>query len=485
VAARARSDNVLPEWALKGEVLTHAVWQHVYCVAVPRDMPSKTLKIDSLQLDLENPRITLASSQRDAMQKILNEQGAKLINLAESIAGNGLNPMDRFLILRADRAGKFVVLEGNRRLLALKLLKSAPLVNDLEISSAYRKRLLAAGKIFKAATVEPLDCYEVADRAEGIDWIIRRHTGENSGRGIVSWSGLASARFRGRDPGLQALDFVLEHGDLGDEVREQIAAKFPISTLERVLATPSVRSALGFEIRNNKLETELPAAEALKPLKRLVVDLATNVINVSHVKTRKQQEDYVDKLKPADRPDLAKRSGTVASVDSMTELDFTSTLGTAARRTRAVRSVPRRTVVPRTCRLNVTNTKVLEIYTELRHLQLSRYPHAIAVLLRVFLEISVDHYLKNVNIPIRISTPAGNKDKSLRKKVEETISDMVSKGALQKDFFGVTRGLNDANHAFSPDTLHAYIHSGFYTPTERDLTAAWDNGQPLFERIWN
>ncbi len=33
-------------------------------------MGAKSLKLDSLDLDLENPRITLAADQRDAMQKI-------------------------------------------------------------------------------------------------------------------------------------------------------------------------------------------------------------------------------------------------------------------------------------------------------------------------------------------------------------------------------------------------------------------------------
>ena len=205
---------------------------------------------------------------------------------------------------------------------------------------------------------------------------------------------------------------------------------------------------------------------------------------MSHVKTRKEQENYIGKLKPGDRPDLSKKTGSVFSVDSMTERDFAPSSGPAIKKARVAKSGPRRTIVPKNCRLNVTNNKILEIYSELRRLQLSRYPHAIAVLVRVFLETSVDHYLKSVNIPLCVSTPGGNKDKSLRKKVEESIEDMVTKGAPKKDFLGVTKGLSDVNHPFSPDILHAYIHSGFYTPTERDLTAAWDNGQPLFERIW-
>jgi hypothetical protein len=61
---------------------------------------------------------------------------------------------------------------------------------------------------------------------------------------------------------------------------------------------------------------------------------------------------------------------------------------------------------------------------------------------------------------------------------------MVANGAPRKDFAGVLRGLSDQNHPFSVDLLHAYIHNRFFSPTERDLKVAWDNGQPLFERMW-
>jgi hypothetical protein len=98
---------------------------------IAKRMATKSLKIDSLDLDLQNPRITLASDQRDAMQKILNDQKVRLINLAESIAAKGLNPMDRFLVLRSERQGKFIVVEGNRRALAIKLIKKPSLIDDL------------------------------------------------------------------------------------------------------------------------------------------------------------------------------------------------------------------------------------------------------------------------------------------------------------------------------------------------------------------
>lgn len=451
------------------------------------EMSAKPLKIDSLELDLENPRIVVASSQRDAMQKILNEQGGKLINLAEHIAAKGLSPMDRFLVVRSERQGKFVALEGNRRVLALKLLKSPALVNDLEMSDAFRRRLIAAGHSFQSRKLESLDCFEVADRAEGVEWIVGRHTGENNGRGIVNWSGLAGARFRGRDPGLQALDFVLEHGDLGDEMKEQIASKFPISTLERLLGTPSVRTAIGFDIKNGKLETDLPADEALKPLKRMIIDLVTEQINVTKVKSKKQQEDYIAGFKAADRPDLSRRTNASISVDSMTDKDFEPPPRPPAKKAKAVKAGPRTTIVPKSCKLNITNTKINKIYGELKILQLSKHVHAIGVLLRVFLEMSVDHYLVTTAASkLTFFEPKGGRevDKKLGAKVREAVDHMVANGANEKDFKGVFAGLSDEHHPFSIDTLHAYIHNRFFTPTEGNLTTGWDNAQRFFETIW-
>ena len=451
-------------------------------------MSSKNLKLDSLDLDLQNPRIQLATDQRDAMQKILSEQKVKLINLAESIAIRGFSPMDRCLVLRSDiKTGKFVVLEGNRRVLCAKLLKNPSLIHTLNMPDAFRKRLAKASQKFDPKNIEPVDCYEVKDRAEGNDWIRQRHKGEDSGRGIVDWSALASSRFAGRDPALQALEFVLEHGGLSDEQKEQINnAKF-ISTLDRLLSTPTVRSAIGFDVNAGKLSTELPADEAIKPLKRIVLDLAEKEINVNDVKTKDQQNAYIAKLKHADRADLSKKTGSSVLIDEIKAKDFQSKTAPAAKKTRAVRAAARTTLVPKSCKLNVTNPKIAGIFGELRTLQLSKHVHAIGVLLRVFVEMSVDEYMTNTaGIPLTTSNPANNqtKDKYLKTKMKETLDHMVTNGAVEKDFKGVRTAMTDPNNPFSIETLHAYIHNRFFTPIDTHLRAAWDNGQPLFEKIW-
>lgn len=122
-------------------------------------MPAKSLKLDSLDLDLENPRIKQGADQREAMQNIISEQKSKLINLGESITETGFSPIDRCLVMRSPhRPGHYRVLEGNRRVLAAKLLKSPALVADLEMPESHKRRLVKPGQKFDPTRIEPVDC---------------------------------------------------------------------------------------------------------------------------------------------------------------------------------------------------------------------------------------------------------------------------------------------------------------------------------------
>jgi hypothetical protein len=204
---------------------------------------------------------------------------------------------------------------------------------------------------------------------------------------------------------------------------------------------------------------------------------------VTAIKSKAQQLNYVSGFTKADLPDLNKKSGDARPIEGIPQSDFMDATK-PANKTPKPRATARLNVVPKACRLNISNPKIGEIFTELRILQLSKHPHSIAVLLRVFLECSVDDYLTRNGMPLISNTPGGDRDKALRQKVQETVDHIVNGGADKRDFKGITTALGNQTHPFSPDTLHAYIHNRFYSPTERDLTTAWDNGQPLFERIW-
>ncbi len=170
-----------------------------------------------------------------------------------------------------------------------------------------QKRFEKLAQAFDPKSVEPIPCFEVASRTAANTWLAQRHSGENEGRGIVNWSGVAGSRFRGTDPALQALDFVRQHADLSEEQKKLLDGRFPITTLDRLLSTPSVRTKIGFEIKDNKLLTSLPPDEAIKPLKRIVLDLAEGKENVTKLKLVSQQVAYVSRFGKTDTPDLLKK----------------------------------------------------------------------------------------------------------------------------------------------------------------------------------
>lgn len=444
-------------------------------------MPARQLRLTNLLLDGENPRISKATAQKHALQEIIDDQELKLVALAQDIRETGLNPMDRFLVIKApDATGKYIVIEGNRRLAAIKILHNPTILSGLELDAQLRGKFEAVAAGFDLGTVDPIDCFEVADRAEGAPWIRLRHTGENGGRGIVDWSSVASRRFIGRDPALQALDFVVTHGGLTDDEKKRIEERFPITTLDRLLSTPAVRSLIGLELKDQKLTTKLPADEVMKPLRRMVRDLATKSIVVTELKKKDQQIAYVSGLR-ADLPNLKKKSKKVKSVDAFGGSDFKLP---PAPRPRVKLRPTRKSLIPKDCRLNVTNSKIDEIVIELRSLTLVDYHHAISVLFRVFLETSVDDYLTRFGVALTYPTPNGPKDKSLKSKVRESTNHMITGGTPKKNLAGLLSAIDDVNNPLNPETLNNYVHNRFFSPTDRHLKTAWDNAQPFFEKIW-
>ena len=152
-------------------------------------MPAIQLKIDDLVLDNDNPRITHAEGQKQALQKVVRDQKAKLVRLGESIVERGLSPLENLMVMEISaKPQRFIALEGNRRVTALRLLTNPAAMTGLEMPDGLRRNMEGLAKIFDRTKIEPIRAYEVNSlREDGRYWIELRHNGEDEGRGIVSW----------------------------------------------------------------------------------------------------------------------------------------------------------------------------------------------------------------------------------------------------------------------------------------------------------
>lgn len=122
----------------------------------------------------------------------------------------------------------------------------------------------------------------------------------------------------------------------------------------------------------------------------------------------------------------------------------------------------------------------------MRTLKLADSRNAIAVLLRVFLELSVDHFLEQNEIQLTVPKPkgGGTQNKKLDQKLQECVDILVKVGVPQKDFASIIRSLSVSTSPMHIELLHSYLHNRFATPSLQELTSAWNNAQGLFEKIW-
>ena len=281
-------------------------------------MGNVELNLDELQLDLKNPRFDELANQREALQKIVVSQGSKLVNLAEDIVVNGLSPAHRMLVAKATGRGAsgYVVLDGNRRLAALRILANPSALDGmLGVGDVTAQKLRKLARDFKLSEVEPLDVFDCKNETQARHWIEAIHTGENDGRGVVGWDGIATARYRGKNSSLKVLDFVKAVGNLTDQEAASLE-RFPITNLDRLLDTPEIRDLLGLTREGGDLMSDLPQAELLKPLKKIVTDLASKKVTVGQLKGKDDRLKYANSLK-AFLPDLSRRTGTPEPLDRL------------------------------------------------------------------------------------------------------------------------------------------------------------------------
>jgi hypothetical protein len=447
------------------------------------------IKVADLKLDLDNPRLGQGlKSQPDAIQAMLRAEGKKTLELAEDILANGLNVAERLMVIRdTGDPNRYVVLEGNRRLTALRIL-AEPSSAAAVLKKPTMKKLEGWSTNYHKKPILDVECVMYGSRQEAEPWIVRRHMGEAGGKGVVGWGPIEQRRHEARHTGkssldLQAFDLVSERGDLDEATREKLH-EFPITNLERLLEDEAVRKRLGLSLdKDRQLTSALPDAELLKPLTRMVRDIATKRISVNNIRNADNRRDYLDTFKKTELPDLKKAVGTprvIASPSTPSAAKATPAPGPGKQGSTKAKK-PRRSIIDPHCKLTITNARIAKVFQELRGMPVDDLTNSVGVMLRVFLELTVDHYVSQHKLP---TLPKG-KD-SLSHKLRQVSADLVARNVMTKQ---QVKGINHAaneKHTIGANitTFNQYVHNPHYSPLANDLRTYWDNLQSFFEVAW-
>lgn len=453
----------------------------------------KKIKIQNLMLDLENYRVGYQDGQPQAIRAIIEEQGDKLKVLARDIITNGLSPIELFLVMPFQNSKKqYVVIEGNRRITAIKLVLNPDLAKGTVLENPF-KQMSADQANFIPKEIE---CFVVPNKKMGLHWIQRRHDRGLKGAGVEDWSSIARDRADADlgkpTPAKNVREFVLANAQLSDDLRKKIyGSKFNNTNLTRLLGTAHVRKTLGLENDDHALISNTKPEWLLKILTDMVVVIASEEFDgkpfsEASIDKKDQRIEFIEKLaQKYPQPSKQVSPWTINAAQKVHQPKSAQSPSSA----KDIRTTPssniRKTLIPKTCKIKLPDGKCNDIYHELRKLHVDSVPNAVAVLLRVFMEFSLDVYINARSVSL--STDKNGRVKNfLVNKLEAVKNFMIQNHVMtEKELKCVQMAIANKDSLFSIETLHAYVHNPSINPKANELKLTWNDFQNFIEKLWH
>ena len=447
----------------------------------------------SLFVNTENYRFEPLTSQKEAIDKMVEDQGDKLYSLVEDIVTNGLSPVDLIIVTPNEDNNKYIVLEGNRRITSLKLLNNPTMVDDKHLSLRRKFQKLQKEKTNTISELKNITCAVFENPTEADIWIKRKHSGELNGIGTVTWNAQQKQRFEEKIEGkssipLQIITLLKSQENVPDAIKDSLS-KLNITNLQRLMSDPYVREHLGLGINNGNLVSKAKVSEVVKGLVKVVTDILNPEFKVSKIYNTEKRKQYIDDFDTSQKPDLSNEAlepWTVSDIVKNKELVLVNSEHRKTKKTNNKKTGDRVSLVPKTLNLHIKNPKINKIFEELKEVNVKTCPNASSVLLRVFLELSVDAYLERYDLVKNNATTACSSKESLNGKVSKVLNHMKQLGTMSDDLSkGIRSEINDNNSALSIESLNAYVHNEFFYAKADNLIIGWDNIEKFFIHLWN
>ncbi|MGV3721809.1 MAG: hypothetical protein ACO1SX_12930 [Actinomycetota bacterium] len=445
------------------------------------------IAVADLLVDPDNARLKGGlGTQQAAILALAQQQGKRLIEIADDIVEHGLDPTTLVAVIPTDDQRKrFIVGEGNRRVTTLKGLETPSLILAA-LDGSSQKKFLKLSQRFAQDPITSVRCVIFTSEKELEHWQWIRHTGANDGRGLVEWGADEKDRFTSRhgtrSPAGQLLDFIDGvTGGLNGQTEKKL-----ITNITRLISTPDVRERLGIELSGGQVSSWYPAEEITKALTHVINDLATEAIQVKDIYHASDRRAYAAGLPTSILPDPATRLATPVPLPQLQNGNGSGASTTPKKKPSGPKKKPtnaeRTALIPKTCLLNIASPRINNIYIELLNLSVDQYPNACSVSMRVFVELTVDHYIDQE----QLMTEPERRNLNLARRLKRVAEDMRSKAKINAQLEAAVQKIADGQFALaaSTPTFNQYVHNQYVFPKPTELRVAWDELQAFIEKLW-
>lgn len=476
-----------------------------------------TKSATALSLDSKNPRlaqITQQLTERELLEELVSKED--VYSLAKSIVESGYFPNEVLVAVREQ--SKTVVVEGNRRLAACKLLISPeaapsnvqgkfrslsakanlPQLKDIPICIAPSREATHA-LVLKRHTKLPISKWEPVMQAKFYRQLIESGM---SIEDIAKTSGQGEAEVRNslRDHHLYEMACRLSlPADIANKVHDPHA--FSLSTLGRIFDVPEARTFFGVEVdKNGDIRGTIMEDEFAKGFEKVVTDVArAQTVTSRSLNKSADVMNYLSAFPAGNKPSVGRKGSFTASTFRLSAKTQGGKLAfKKPAKNRATAKLPIG-LIPNTVTCNINNQRVKNLYAELRRLSPENFPNACALAFRSLLEMSAYCYLESKGeIEVMVAeykaeitlynTTHPSKPKQaqphwspdlngMMKRLRDPKRGLITSGHITK---ALGKAIDDEQELFG---LNLYTHNTTYHPDGAKLRVTWTRFEELLKVI--
>lgn len=486
----------------------------------------KKRTVSRIRLWADNPRLDPEenhASITDYASDLILDNGEKdsFLKLVNSIAINGFIPAEPVVVWQNQQNKAYYVAEGNRRILAIKLLLE-PEKSPKSLRSYIRKQ---SGLVEKASIEKIGVC--IAPSFEDCEWYInQRHTTSSL---LRKWSSHQHKRWiaslydkYGRDIEkvmrktgqtkselnqtlriLKIRDWALQnevYDELSADDQESVRShRLPISILERWFDNQTLKQSWGIEFDGDEVNITSNKASLYKAYTKWIELVLhkdeDDVLIQINTRTITSNFDAIFEALPLvtfdtdgnaneGNNDNAVRPEGGSLPAGHEEGDSTDKPTAKPKAVPIYKGNPNRPNLIAPCyHLSTSNYKLNALFKELKVIPLSRYNHCIAASFRVFLDLAVCEYIEGINCKEEMQRMYTREfyDISLKQRLEYLKSNSLQG---KKAVCNILTKLLNYSNEHSLDTLNKYVHGKTVAHTgQRFLNEFWEILLPLFDEI--
>lgn len=451
--------------------------------------PIKEFAIEELYLDSKNIRIpTNLKTQNALIQDLFTNEDA--FDIVKSLSHNSFYP-DEVPIAIKER-GKLIIIEGNRRLAALKALSNPDIV------PAYRNKI----KSLKSKHIKKINVSLAPSRQKVTTLLANKHTTVLR----RNWRPLRQAYFyqsqidNGKSisqlineyPDHEVIKFIrmlemhklaksikYDNGQINEKVHDE--RKFPITNLQRMYDDENVKSFLGIKFnKTGEVSGSIKLNEFQKGYKKIVEDVATGDIDSRKFNTSEERKKYVDSFSEKLTPKKTQKGHFTSK--SAKEIKIPKDEGNEKKELshRVTKTLFQKSKIP--YRINSSSLRIL--YEELAGINIKNFPNATHDLLRSFLECALVIYLKEKNEYNSIC-----RDPRHNPKLTEMLTHIASRQCSLISDTNIKQVIRQIKsqyaEPYSLERMNMIKHNENWISSESEIRTAWAKIESLIKILLN